>query len=177
MAKKCLVTYCKNNSCSHGYCWNHQYLRIDEKYVEQLRKKIQKKTERAFYIVKNPIKVKMKSTGVKRVFEEIIREREHISWLTKKPISNPTAYNCAHVIPKGNSKYKKYCSMDKDDIVLLINEEHDLFDKGTVDSRTKYAIRCKEDGYECDWNRLTILAKLLVKKYDEIRILNNDKKY
>ncbi len=45
MPKTCLAAKCSNNAASHGYCWNHQYLRKDEKYTKDQKKKADNRQE------------------------------------------------------------------------------------------------------------------------------------
>lgn len=158
MSKSCKKEGCSNNSFGGGFCSWHQYLRTDKKRKE---------------IKRTPIKIKIRNTGVAEVFKEILQEREHVSWLTGMAIHNASSYNCAHVVPKGDPEYKALCAKDKDDIILLTNHEHDLFDKGTVDERTLYSEWCADHDIECDWNRLFDLKENLIRKYKQLKSKKN----
>lgn len=100
------------------------------------------------------------------VFLEIWNERPHKSWLSGRDLEKfkpPHTFFVnmfAHVLNKQNWKKMKY---DKENIVLLHPEEHDLDHYGTEDSRRKYC-----EFYECDWGRWEALKASLKEKYKSL---------
>jgi hypothetical protein len=130
MPKKCKSGNCQNPVWGGGYCRNHQHSRADKKpKLLGARKK----------------------TGELQVFMEIWAERPHFSELSGRPLEQyaSTAFFAslfAHILNKG--MYPKF-RLNKDNIVLLHPEEHNLLDFGTIDQREAYARK-----YYCDWQEI-----------------------
>ena len=97
-------------------------------------------------------------------YREILSEREPISFLTGFWINNPTAWNCAHVLAKGQNKYPKF-KFYKKNVVLLTEYEHQLYDQGTIAQRQQYAEYCQQNGTKCNWQKLFDLVEELKKEY------------
>lgn len=91
------------------------------------------------------------------LFKEIWSERDHISFLSGKPLKYFDVKYMAHVLPKG--KYTKYKYL-KENIILLTPEEHNLLDQGTEKQRLEYAKK-----NNCDWNIVYNLKEKLKKRY------------
>lgn len=93
-------------------------------------------------------------TGELELFKEIWDEREHQSFLSGKPVQ-ANIFCFAHVLSKG--MYPKF-RLNKENIILLTAEEHQLLDHGTEEKRIKY-------GY--DWGKIWKLKEKLRRDYEE----------
>lgn len=128
MAKVCLYNNCNKPVFSHLYCGIHQYLRTDEKYVNQKNKSSNKKRT---YIPKMSTTYK---DGLRErqnqhnrdveFFNTIWQDRPHIdfedgSWLGNEPL----LLFFHHVLPKGERAYKRFRYAPWN-IVLLNWENH-----------------------------------------------------
>ena len=85
------------------------------------------------------------------------------------PIYNPTAWNCAHVLAKGQNKYPKF-KFYKKNLILLTEYEHQLLDAGTIEQRQHYAEYCEQNGGKCDWQKLFDLKEELLEEYKQEKI-------
>lgn len=94
------------------------------------------------------------------VFREIWAERPHICFVTGKPIYNPTPTNFLHVLRKAKNGWSLF-KLYKKNIVLGLDEVHDLLDKGTEAQRQKY-------GYAEGWAKLYALRDELILEYKEL---------
>lgn len=94
------------------------------------------------------------------VFNEILEERPHICFVTGKPIYNPTPTNFLHILRKAKNGWPHF-KLYKKNIVLGLDEVHDLLDKGTEAQRQKY-------GYAEGWERLYKLRDELILEYKEL---------
>ena len=108
----------------------------------------------------------IQGTGEKKMFQEIWKTREHISFLSRKGLNvydgTKFWYSCfAHVLPKG--KYPKL-KINPENIVLLTPEEHRLLDQGTEDQRKKY----QQENYYADWDKIFKLKDKLKLKYKNL---------
>lgn len=181
MAKTCLAENCNNPIGSHKYCWHHQYLRTDEKYIQSLEKKKHKnlsfeqidKRIKFLYnpklnpIKRTPLKKQYKASGEKILFNILIKTRPHISWLSGLVINNIDYSNCAHVLSKAQNKYPAYKLCDFN-IVFLTRDEHRMYDQGTIEERQKYAYEMLQKGITVDWSRLYLYAEELKLKYKNL---------
>ena len=155
--KYCLCG-CDNPVFSHGYSRNCQYKRTDEKAMKSKNKPNNKP----------PLKKQYKKRGVGELFDRILATREPVSWLTGKPIEC-TYNNCAHVVPVGNSEYKKLCELDADNILLLTAFEHHLIDQGSQEQRDKYTREVVSQGGQCDWGKWYNYKSLMIEKYELLK--------
>lgn len=89
---------------------------------------------------------KRKPTGEYELFKEIWGERPHISFLSGRELKYFDPRLFAHVIAKSKGEQWR---LNKDNIVLLHPEEHELLDVGTEEKRKMYAFKWK-----CDWRKL-----------------------
>jgi len=90
-------------------------------------------------------------------FKEIWSERDHISFLSNRPIKYFDVKSFAHILPKG--KFTKY-KYNKDNIILLLPEEHTLLDQGTEKQRVEYSKK-----WGCNWDKIYMLREHLIKLY------------
>lgn len=91
-----------------------------------------------------------------KLFYEIWAERDHISIvsgikLLNAPGSRFWFWYFAHVLPKGKYPDLKY---KKDNIQLLTQHEHYLYDHGTEKQRQNYANKQAEKGIAVNWDIL-----------------------
>jgi hypothetical protein len=111
-----------------------------------------------------------RATGEKKIFDEIWEEREHVSFLSDRPLVDPFGNvihksssfypNCfAHVLNKG--KYPHF-RLKKENIVLLTPAEHFMLDQGTIQHRDNYA-----EATGCDWGKIFELKERLIQQYEE----------
>jgi len=153
MPKKCSFPSCQNNSFGKDkktkktFCLNHQYLRTDLK--------------RNFVKAKTPFKHKKKATGEKALFEELINNLDHISFLSGLDIDREDGQtdhnNCHHVLNKNQySKFRLY----KKNIIFITRFEHNLIHFETQEQRKKYA-----QIQNFDWNKLELLRAELLAEY------------
>jgi hypothetical protein len=150
-----------------GYCQRHQYLRKDIKtrmaLKESIRRSLPGKVRNntmSGKIVK-PVK-RFKPTGEARIFHDIWRDREHVSFLNDENLDKYEGtkqwYSLfAHVLSK--KQYPKF-RLKPDNIMLLSPTQHKLYDQGTKENRQNYA-----DHYHCSWEPLFELAEQLKKEY------------
>jgi hypothetical protein len=113
-----------------------------------------------------------KQAGEAKLFDEIWDERPHFSFISGLPIfiQPHTAfwYNCfGHVLSKAINKYPKY-KLYKKNIVLLLPDEHLLYDMGSTYDRDRYHDKLAVHGVFCDWNKLFELKEQLKKQYPNI---------
>ena len=114
-----------------------------------------------------------KATGEYALFEMIWNTRPHHSELSGIPISYPHPSNFVHVLAKGQGKYPLF-KLFEQNIVILTEFEHHLYDNGTEGQRNTYAKECAEMGHECDWNRLGKLALFLKNQYQTLEKVCHD---
>ena len=112
--------------------------------------------------------LKKRKTGEKDVFEAILTERKlksFISGIDLRPyVGGMFHFNIfAHVIPKNGtirlnftstSQKDKVLRLNKDNIVLLTPEEHNLLDFGSKESRKKYSYDKSKEGFIVNWDKL-----------------------
>lgn len=92
-----------------------------------------------------------KATGEKDFMMALLDKRGLVSYLSGRTVPR-IPHSCAHILPKGHYKSRKF---DPDNIVILHPDEHDLFDKGTVEDREAYAKEMEEKyGVKIDWDSL-----------------------
>lgn len=173
--KKCNADGCNFGAYSHGYCWNHQYMRDDEKFKKQMEK------HRKTFSQGSPIAPRSKKQGEGfsrsktisfgfesqiEMFRYIWDHREQRSFLSDKPLDiyrEDVWINLfAHVLDKKNYPLFK---LNPDNIVLLTPYEHTLFDQGTEELRERYT---KDNDYNPDWEKLYNYRDRLLEEYDEI---------
>ena len=145
MPKTCRFQNCNYPIFSHGLCNRHQWARTD-KELKRLKYR-RKKTDVSLY----------------GLFREIFDEREHVSFLSGRPLYanvDVSIWLCyfAHVLSR--KMYPKFI-IKKENIVLLTPEEHSLLDQGTEQKRKEYA-----EKYHCDWNKIYTLQDELKKEYE-----------
>jgi hypothetical protein len=107
---------------------------------------------------------KKEATGEGMMFEEIWEEREKVSFISGKSLkgyeNGKFFYHLfAHVLSKGS--HPKF-RLNKENIVLLTPEEHNLYDFGSEENREAYAERNK-----CSWAKLYELKEKLRQEYYE----------
>jgi len=126
--------------------------------------------------------LKRKKTGEAILFKEILSERELRSFISNadlRPYVNGVmhANMFAHVIPKNGSVRLNFASkaqkdellrLNKNNIVLLVPYEHQLFDHGTRKQREDYAAQKEKEGYIVDWEKLFELKEKLITEIQEI---------
>lgn len=114
--KKCNAEGCNRNVFSHGYCFNHGYLRTDDKAL-----KLKNISSKSTIIPKTKIKAKFKApTGQLECFKEIWQERNHVSELSGSPLMfNVQCFH--HILTK--QAYPKFL-LFKPNIILLTRTEH-----------------------------------------------------
>ncbi len=72
---------------------------------------------------------KPKATGQKEVFEKIWKTRKHVSFISNKKLGDDAySWFFAHVLSKAQNQYPEFM-LNPDNIVLLTQEEHDIWDK------------------------------------------------
>lgn len=108
--------------------------------------------------------------GQLKLFLSIWMEREHRSFISEitlrlRPGNNFWFNYFAHVIPKG--LYPSF-KLNKENIVFLTPEEHNLYDFGTEDQRKKYVKKMAEKNINVNWEKLYQLRDRLKKKYNEL---------
>ncbi|MBN2617235.1 MAG: hypothetical protein JXR64_02860 [Spirochaetales bacterium] len=139
MAKICKIQECSYPVFGKGYCKKHQYLRQDYKSY------VYKKT----------------ATGELQLFELIWKERIHKSYLSGRKLEYFSVSLFAHVLPKAQNKFPKW-KLNPDNIILLTEYEHHLYDNGTMSQREAYA---KEN--DCNWTIIHNLYKELKDAYEK----------
>ena len=114
-----------------------------------------------------PLSAKKKVTGEAVVFDMIREEREHVSFISG--IGVPCiAHNFAHCLSKAENRYPKF-KLRKDNIVLLSEQEHELYDKGTEEQREEYAdFMKKKYNIDVDWKKLYNKRDDLIGLYNKI---------
>ena len=156
-----------------GYCLNHQYLRTDRKREKKQYKPIKRTPlEKTFKSggntgrkeIVHPAK-RFKPTGEARIFHDIWRDREHVSFLNDENLDKYEGtkqwYSLfAHVLSK--KQYPKF-RLKPDNIMLLSPTQHTLYDAGTKENRQNYA-----DHHHCSWEPLFELAEQLKKEYKKL---------
>ena len=128
MPKQCQADGCNNPVASHNYCWNHQFLRNDEKYLKSLLKKYKKGQAKIKTNSKNKDKVSKDIFGFKNqveLFDYIWENTPHVCWLTGRPLGEKDVRMFAHVLRKGTYTYFK---LNPKNIRLLLPTMHDLVD-------------------------------------------------
>lgn len=125
----CKVKGCRQPIFSNEFCKYHQHLNPKRKRYVYRRK----------------------PTGELKIFEEIWKERSHVSFLSGKPLGYFSVSFFAHVLAKG--RYPRL-RLEKSNIILLTPFEHHLFDMGTRDLREKYG---EEEG--CNWEKVYSLVE------------------
>jgi len=118
---------------------------------------------------KKPKAVK-EPTGEGVVFDQLINERDHVSYISGIEIEFIDGVinhcNCAHVLPKAQNKYPRF-KLYKKNIRFLTRFEHHLFDNGTIAQREKYKDEMLRDyGLVVDWGKLYELADELKEEYN-----------
>lgn len=109
-------------------------------------------------IERTPLNRTFTGSGELPLFKEIWIKRERVSFVSGKPIRTFHPIHFAHVLPK--SIYPAL-RLTPNNIVLLTEEEHRLYDQGTERQRQQYAIEHKN----VDWQRLYDLRDGLKSKY------------
>ena len=77
----------------------------------------------------------MKKTGELELFKKIWEERPHVSEVSGKPLGNFKPMYFSHVLTKG--AYPGF-RLNKDNIVLKTEHEHQLWEFGTREQRDEY---------------------------------------
>jgi len=95
------------------------------------------------------------------MFKEIWNERPHKSELSGIYLPYFNVSNFAHLLNKG---YYSSERLNKDNIMLLTFEEHNLLDAGTIAQREAYAKRMK-----CDWSVVYDKKEKLKQVYNQNR--------
>ncbi len=100
-------------------------------------------------------KPKKKKGGELELFKQIWLDREHVSWLSERPLYEGIYWinQFAHVIAKG---VRPDLRLLPENIVLLTPDEHAMYDQGTEKARQEYA-----EQYGCDWQKLYDLKDAL----------------
>lgn len=114
------------------------------------------------FIKKTPLKIERKSTGEGEIMKEIANEREHKSIISGEPVYEIGYVNMAHVLSK--KQYPKF-RLNKDNIVILTQREHELYDFGTKEQREQYAEQMLQWDIVVDWQKMYDLAEVLKEKY------------
>jgi hypothetical protein len=94
------------------------------------------------------------------LYTEIWNERDRISYISGLPIPFFNLSNFAHVLAKGQGRYPKF-KYYKKNIVLLLPEEHHLYDNGHSGLRENYTKKYPA----CDWSKLDTLKAELLEEY------------
>ena len=181
--KQCFAPRCTNPAFSHDFCKTHQFMRVDDKWVQsQLKQKEKEALRRTnFKSMRTPIigkpyssiKTKPKeAAGEHELFEELWSTRKHVSWLTGVPLrqyedkmdeeqcwhKHPLWYNLFHhVLNKKN--YSKFRLLH-DNIIFLTPQEH--VDIHSL-SKDKLIAKYGED----NMNRYYDLVEQLKSQYNE----------
>jgi len=179
---------CKNNVFAYSYCAIHQASRTDDRFLKQQTAKSEKKQAKIEKAKAEPKKRRVRipvgtrhtqaemirstrENGMEEVYGnqvDIFREKwaneDHVSFLSGRPILITEGTDLwfsiwAHVLSKAQNKYPAYKLFAKD-IVMLLPEEHTLWDCGTMAQRAKYA-----DKYNCSWNKMFSLSEELKENY------------
>jgi hypothetical protein len=168
MANPCIIEGCENPIFSHKHCKSHQHKRTDDKWI----KAIQKRRYPGIKPKKKSIPVPKPYSGVDdlnvggelKMFEHIWDTREHISFLSDKPLGvvkngHMWVNVFAHVLAKGLAKYPKFKLYSKN-VILLTPEEHNLLDFCSEAQRQAYAA---VNG--CDWQKVYDFREELKEEY------------
>lgn len=105
--------------------------------------------------------------GELEMFMDIWNSRPHRSELSNRPIhlqpGQDLWFNCfAHILSKSMSKYYKF-KLNPENIMLMLPEEHHLYDMGTIEQREQYARM-----YKCSWEVVRNKAEVLKEEYKKI---------
>jgi len=106
---------------------------------------------------KSPVKAR-REQSLLALFIAIWDEREHVSFISGKPIYTFSVSNFAHVLPRGRFPKMKF---ERDNIVLLLPEEHFLLDQGTIKQREEYA----KKNPTVKWDMISELKDKLLNDY------------
>jgi len=104
------------------------------------------------------LKTRKTKTGELDLFKSIWLEREHISFLSGRSIKWFDIKAFAHVVAKSKLPEAR---LDKNNIILLHPEEHNLEHIGTNSQREKY---CQD--WNCSWDKITNYKKKIEQKYE-----------
>jgi len=160
--KTCNEFNCTRPVFSNHYCLIHQYLRTDEKY---LTKKNQPK--KVYELKRTKLTYKRENTGEAEIFKQIAQERDPVSYISGLRIKF-VASNFAHVLSKAQNKYPLF-KLNKRNIALLTEREHELFDAGTEAQREKYKLIMAQAGVIVDWEKLYTLKEELKQEYNGLK--------
>ena len=93
------------------------------------------------------------------LFKHIWDTTPHYSYVSGIPIREPSPANFAHVLSKAVNRYPHF-RLFPDNIILVTQEEHNLIDQGTVESRLKYCRRIKSASFAAVDRKVLHLKKL-----------------
>lgn len=148
-SNKCTTPNCYRKANSKGFCPIHRPQPIKgDRTVKTVITTLKKQA----------IQRKRKITGEGELFKEIAQERPHICFVTGTPILRLTHWCCAHVVSKGSVPSLR---LVKDNIVLVQQWVHDIYDNGD---------RAKLEKYE-GYHRLVELHDRLIREYYESKSL------
>lgn len=122
------------NECNESFEDGDEVLRINES-GNSISKRYNKKPSSSLK-TRKPIFKPKKGTGEKEIFAEIAEEREWVCFVTGKGLTELTATQFAHVLPKALNKYPLF-KLYKENIVLLSNEAHYAWDFKSRDELRK----------------------------------------
>ena len=111
-------------------------------------------------LVKKAISGKRKTTGEKKMFDEIASERPHVCFITHTPIRNVTPWNCAHVLPKSRAEAFR---LNKENLILVQDWVHEIIDKGDIAKLHKYPgftdYLALKERLHCEYGKLSITQR------------------
>lgn len=96
------------------------------------------------------------------MYTDIWLNSPHYSYISELPIYTMHPKNNAHILPKALNKYPKY-RLNPENVVLLTEEEHHVFDNGDITDREKY----KRKYPQTNWDKLFKLRDRLKAEYNK----------
>ena len=145
---------------THWLCEQGNRARLDAQRTTP--KKVQKPIEKRRFSKTFEYSTQWGFTKEMQMFVDIWQNGPHVSLISGLPISYMNPKNFAHILPKGLNKYPHY-KLNPENIALLTDEEHDVFDNGDITDREKYKRRYPQT----NWDKLYKLKDRLTKEYQE----------
>lgn len=172
--KICLFENCNRFVFSNDYCMGHQYMRTDDKWLNNHNFKpveprsfkrstnVPPKQNNSF---KTQLQFSFGFTTQKQMFDFVWSSRPHVCQISGSNLDLVPEirrhWTMAHIIPKSLYPYFKY---NEQNILLISPEAHQLVDNFTEDMREKHK--------EVDFDKWFSLVDEQKQKYKDFLILN-----
>jgi len=101
------------------------------------------------------------------LFKHIWDTIPHYSFVSGIPIREPSPANFAHVLSKAVNRYPHF-RLFPDNIILVTQEEHNLIDQGTDESRRRYCQRIRSASFASVERKRLNLLKLYENLYSDL---------